>query len=84
MNHEMHDAATDSNGSKQKSGSAAPSGRKIVGNARACETSEIKKWAQELRLDKPLPRGLLPLLAKDDAKQMEIVLKNMSLDRRQT
>jgi hypothetical protein len=41
----------------------------------------MKQWAQELRVNKPIPKDILPLLAKDDAKQMEIVLKNMSLDR---
>jgi hypothetical protein len=44
----------------------------------------MKQWAQELSVNKPIPKDLLPLLAKDDAKQMGIVLKNVNLDRKGT
>jgi len=47
---------------------------------RAREVSEMKQWAENLKLGAPIPRDLLPLLAKDDAKQLEIVLRNMRLE----
>jgi hypothetical protein len=43
------------------------------------EVHEMKQWVDNLILSTPLPRDLLSLLAKDDTKQMEIVLRNMSL-----
>ncbi|KAF2828071.1 hypothetical protein CC86DRAFT_381033 [Ophiobolus disseminans] len=46
---------------------------------RASQVREMKQWAENLRLGVPIPRDLLPLLAKDDAKQMEIVLRNLRL-----
>jgi hypothetical protein len=77
----MRDAPTKDDDAAQCPKAATPCGRTLEDNARAHETSEMKQWAQELSLNKPIPKDLLPLLAKDDAKQMEIVLKNMSLDR---
>lgn len=46
---------------------------------RAQETSEMRQWAENLKLNKPIPRDLLPLLAKDGAKQLEIVMKHMHI-----
>jgi hypothetical protein len=69
------------NGTSHCQNATASHRRDHVDTVRACETSEMKQWAQELRVNKPIPKDILPLLAKDDAKQMEIVLKNMSLDR---
>jgi hypothetical protein len=45
----------------------------------AQEVSEMRRWAEETKVDMPIPRDLLLLLARDGAKQMEIVLRNMSL-----
>jgi hypothetical protein len=84
MDHERRDAPTKDDDATRYSKAATPCGRTLVDNARAHETSEMKQWAQELNVNKPIPKDLLPLLAKDDAKQMGIVLKNMSLDRKGT
>jgi len=46
---------------------------------RAQEMSEMRQWAENLKLNKPIPRDLLPLLAKDGAKQLEIVMKHMHI-----
>ncbi|KAH7081042.1 hypothetical protein FB567DRAFT_449165 [Paraphoma chrysanthemicola] len=47
------------------------------------EVAEMKQWAESLEVNAPIPRDLLPLLAKDDVKQMEIVMREMSLGRGQ-
>jgi hypothetical protein len=52
--------------------------------ARASDVDEMKQWAQGFKVNKPIPVDLLPTLAKDNAKQMEIVMKNMSLGERKT
>jgi hypothetical protein len=52
------------------------------GSMRALEHSEMKQWAEGLKIKKPISRDLLPILAKDDDKQMEILMKNTSLDKR--
>jgi acyl-CoA synthetase (NDP forming) len=49
--------------------------------ARASDHEEMRQWAKGLKINKPIPADLLPILAKDGAKQMEIVMKNMSLGR---
>jgi hypothetical protein len=48
---------------------------------RAEETSEMKKWAEAFKVEKPIPQDLLPILSKNEVKQMEIVMKNMNLRR---
>jgi hypothetical protein len=52
--------------------------------ARASDVDEMKQWAQGFKVNKPIPVDLLPTLAKDNAKQIEIVMKNMSLGERKT
>jgi hypothetical protein len=47
----------------------------------ACEVSEMKTWAENFKLSTPIPQDLVPLLAKDDGKQLEIVMNNVSLGR---
>jgi hypothetical protein len=42
----------------------------------------MKRWAEELKINKPIPKDLLPILAKDGDKQMEILMKNTSLEKR--
>jgi hypothetical protein len=42
----------------------------------------MKRWAEELKINKPLTMDLLPILAKDGDKQMEILMKNTSLEKR--
>jgi hypothetical protein len=42
----------------------------------------MKRWAEDLKINKPIPKDLLPILAKDDDKQMEILMKNKNLGRR--
>jgi hypothetical protein len=49
--------------------------------ARQKEVSEMKQWAQRFKLDTPIPRDVLSLMAKHDVEQVEIVMKNMSLGR---
>jgi hypothetical protein len=46
---------------------------------RASDVNELKQWAEGFKINKPIPIDLLPILAKNDAKQMEIVMKNVSL-----
>jgi hypothetical protein len=48
---------------------------------RVAELKEMKQWAQQLNINNPIPKDLLPILAKDDNKQMEILMKNTSLGR---
>ncbi|EAT90465.1 hypothetical protein HBI56_049860 [Parastagonospora nodorum] len=50
---------------------------------RAQETSEMRRWAETLKLNKPIPRDVLPLLAKDGAKQLEIVMKHMHIGKQE-
>jgi hypothetical protein len=45
----------------------------------AQEVSEMRRWAEETKVDMPIPLDLLLLMAKDGVKPMEIVLNNMSL-----
>jgi hypothetical protein len=52
--------------------------------ARASDVDEMKQWAQGFKVNKPIPVDLLPILARDNVKQMEIVMKNMSLGERKT
>jgi hypothetical protein len=51
--------------------------------ARASDHEKMRQWAKGLKINKPIPADLLPILAKDGAKQMEIVMKNMSLGRQE-
>jgi acyl-CoA synthetase (NDP forming) len=51
--------------------------------ARASDHEEMRQWAKGLKINKPIPADLLPILAKDGAKQTEIVMKNMSLERQE-
>jgi hypothetical protein len=46
---------------------------------RATEVSEMKAWAEHTKVDMPIPRDLLPLLARDDVKQIEIVMRHVGL-----
>jgi hypothetical protein len=71
MNHNKADA--------RPGGSASSVDRNLNPSSRQKEIYEMKQWAENLRLNTPLPRDLLPLLSKDGAKQMEILLTNMSL-----
>jgi hypothetical protein len=50
---------------------------------RANKTSEMRQWAEGYKVNKPIPSDILPLLAKDEAKQMELGMKNMSLENRE-
>lgn len=50
--------------------------------ARANDHEEMRQWAISLKINKLIPMDLLPILAKDNAKQMEIVMKNMNLEER--
>ena len=43
------------------------------------ELEEMKQWAKETKVNAPIPRDLLPMLAKDPAKQMELAMKHMDL-----
>jgi hypothetical protein len=47
---------------------------------RATEVREMKAWAKDTKVDMPIPRDLLPLLARDDVKQMEIVMRHVGLE----
>jgi hypothetical protein len=47
---------------------------------RASKTNEMRQWAEGYKVNKPIPSDLLLLLAKDEAKQMKLVMKNMSLE----
>jgi hypothetical protein len=76
MNHDMHDTATNSGTYHNPTSSFAQ-------QCCAIETGEMRKWAKNLKLNNPIPKDLLPLLAKDDAKQLEIVMKNMSLGKKE-
>jgi hypothetical protein len=51
--------------------------------ARASDHEEMRQWAKRLKINKPIPADLLPILAKDGAKQIEIFMKNMSLGRQE-
>jgi hypothetical protein len=55
--------------------------RDIGHQTRQTETMEMKQWAADHKVNKLIPSELVPLLAKDGAKQMEIVMRNMSLGR---
>lgn len=43
---------------------------------------EMKKWAKETKVNAPIPRDLLAILAKDPAKQMELATRHMGLGER--
>jgi hypothetical protein len=45
----------------------------------ASDVNEMKQWAEGFKINKPIPIDLLPILVKNGAKQMEIVMKNVSL-----
>lgn len=47
--------------------------------ARRQELEEMKQWAKETKVNAPIPRDLLPILAKDPAKQMELAMMHMEL-----
>jgi hypothetical protein len=76
MDHEMHDTATKPSTSHNPTSSFAQ-------QCRAIETAEMRKWAEDFKLNNSIPKDILPLLAKDDAKQLEIVMKNMSLGKKE-
>lgn len=80
MDHERRDVTDNNEVSAHNPKDAASYHRIPIENVRASEMSEMRQWAKELRVNKPIPKDLLPLLAKDNAKQLEIVLNNMSLD----
>jgi hypothetical protein len=48
---------------------------------RAAKLTEMKQWAKSFTINKPVPQDLLPLLTKDDTKQVEIMMRNTSLER---
>ncbi|KAH7401217.1 hypothetical protein BKA66DRAFT_405370 [Pyrenochaeta sp. MPI-SDFR-AT-0127] len=48
--------------------------------ARATEMRDLKQWSDSIQIITPIPKDLLPILAKDEVKQMEIVLKTMKLE----
>jgi hypothetical protein len=48
---------------------------------RASTVNEMKQWAEDFKINKPIPRDLVLLLAKDGVKQLEIVMKNVILER---
>lgn len=41
---------------------------------------KLKQWGKNFKLQTTIPRDILPLLAKGDAKQLELVMKGMDLD----
>jgi hypothetical protein len=51
--------------------------------ARLKEVSGMRKLAEILKLNMPIPRDILSLMPKDDTKQAEIVVKIMSLEKRE-
>jgi hypothetical protein len=48
---------------------------------RAAQLNEMKYWAISFTVNKRVPRDLLPILTRDEAKQMEILMGNMTLER---
>jgi hypothetical protein len=76
MDYEIPSANTPHNTGKDPTQADRPLGRAKI----ATEVAEMKQWVESIKLNTPIPRDLLPLLAKDDAKQMEIVLRHMSLE----
>jgi hypothetical protein len=66
MDHEMPDVSANSQADRE----------------RTAELKDMKWWAEELKINKPIPKDLLPILAKDGYKQMEILMKNTSLEKR--
>ncbi|KAF1914585.1 hypothetical protein BDU57DRAFT_578937 [Ampelomyces quisqualis] len=52
--------------------------------ARANETREMRQWAERLELTTQVPQDILHLMAREDGKQMEIMMKNMGLDGKAT
>ncbi|KAF1943930.1 hypothetical protein EJ02DRAFT_452964 [Clathrospora elynae] len=56
-----------------------PDTNRVADGIRAKDLSEMRQWSEGITINKPIPRDLLPILAKDDAKQLEIIMKNMSL-----
>lgn len=41
----------------------------------------MRQWAKDFKINKPIPRDIVPLLAKDEATQLEIMMNNVSLGR---
>ena len=41
---------------------------------------DLKMWSQTFKINRPLPKDLLPLLSKDEDKQLEIFLNNVQLE----
>ncbi|KAH7066786.1 hypothetical protein BKA63DRAFT_127900 [Paraphoma chrysanthemicola] len=77
MDHEMPDANTPYTSCKDSAHIDRPLNRATI----EIEVAEMKQWAERVKVNAPMPRDLLPLLAKDDAKQMEFVMRQMSLER---
>ena len=50
-----------------------------VSAERVAELKDISDGPDKLEINKPIPKDLLPILAKDDDKQMGILMKNTSL-----
>ncbi|KAH7407019.1 hypothetical protein DE146DRAFT_753552 [Phaeosphaeria sp. MPI-PUGE-AT-0046c] len=55
--------------------------RAAEADARRQELEEMKQWAKETKVNAPIPRDLLPILAKDPAKQMELAMEHMELEK---
>ena len=53
--------------------------RAAEADARRRELEEMKQWAKETKVNAPIPWDLLPILAKDPAKQMELAMEHMEL-----
>lgn len=43
------------------------------------EIEELKQWGKETKVNAPVPKDLLPILAKDPANQIEIAMEHMEL-----
>lgn len=46
---------------------------------RAMEMRNMKQWSESIQIGSPIAKDLLPILAKDDVKQIELVMKTMGL-----
>ncbi|KAF2683580.1 hypothetical protein K458DRAFT_389500 [Lentithecium fluviatile CBS 122367] len=41
---------------------------------------ELKEWGERFKLERPIPKDILPFLAKGEGKQMEIAMKSVRLE----
>ena len=49
--------------------------------SRAATIEELKQWGNSFQLKTPIPADIVPILARDEVKQIEIQMKNVRLER---